>query len=313
MSLESQVAQDEQQLDVGRGVTLTWIGAGDPADPPLLMIGGLGQQMVAWPQELLDALVSAGLYVVRFDNRDVGRSTHLRAVPPPTTARLLAARFVPGQYTLADMADDAAGLLDRLELGPAHIVGVSMGGMIGQTLAARRPDAVRSLVSIMSTTGASRIGRPAKSTLRLMLARPTRDRDAAIERAVTMFRHIGSAGFPFDEAFVRSIAGVAFDRGHDPAGTGRQLGAILKSGDRTAQLGAIEAPTLVIHGDRDRMIHPSGGAATAKAIPGARLETIAGMGHDLPAGAVEQLATLIRGHARTADATAGRADTEAAI
>lgn len=310
MSQESQVEADEQFLDVGRGVTLCWTSAGAPVDPPVVLIGGLGQQLVAWPQALLDALVAAGLHVVRFDNRDIGRSTHLRDVPPPTTPRLLAARFVPAQYTLAEMADDAAALLDGLDLAPAHVVGVSMGGMIAQSLAARRPDAVRSLVSIMSTTGAKGIGRPATSTLRLLLARPSRERDAAIDRSVRMFRHIGSSGFPFDEPWIRTVAGLAFDRGHDPAGTGRQLGAILKSGDRTAQLRTIDTPTLVIHGDHDRMVNPSGGAATAAAIPGARLETIPGMGHDLPAGAVDRIATLIVEHARAADAA--RASTEAA-
>jgi pimeloyl-ACP methyl ester carboxylesterase len=304
MSSEGALGDGEQLLDAGRGVRLCWTAAGDPADPPLLLIGGLGQQLVVWPQALIDALVAAGLYVVRFDNRDIGRSTHLRDIPPPSTLRLLAARFVPQQYTLADMADDAAGLLDGLGLAPAHVVGVSMGGMIGQTLAARRPDAVRSLTSIMSTTGASKVGRPATSTMRLLAAKPTRERDKAIERSVTMFRHIGSSGFPFDEQYVRDVAGLAYDRGHDPAGSGRQLAAILKSGDRTPQLASVAAPTLVIHGDRDRMVNPTGGAATVAAIRGARLETIPGMGHDLPAGAIERIATLIADHARTADEAA---------
>jgi pimeloyl-ACP methyl ester carboxylesterase len=148
----------------------------------------------------------------------------------------------------------------------------------------------------MSTTGAARTGRPALSTLRLMLGRPTSDRDVAIERMVAMLRHIGSHGFPFDEAAVRAYAAAAVDRGHDAAGTGRQLAAIIKSGDRTAELARIAAPALVIHGDRDRMVHPSGARATAAAIPGARLETIAGMGHDLPADAWPRLTDLIADH-----------------
>jgi pimeloyl-ACP methyl ester carboxylesterase len=304
MSSESALGDGEQLQDVGRGVQLCWTAAGDPADPPLLLVCGLGQQLVTWPPQLIDGLVGAGLRVVCFDNRDIGRSTHLRSVPPPSTSRLLTGRFVPQQYTLADLADDAAALLDALELAPAHVVGVSMGGMIAQTLAARRPDAVRSLTSIMSTTGARRVGRPAKSTLRLMLSRPAVEREQAIERSVAMFRHIGSSGFPFDEQFVRTIAGLAYDRGHDPAGTGRQLAAILKSGDRTAQLASITAPTLVLHGDRDRMVHPTGGAATAAAIPGARLETIPGMGHDLPVGAIPRIVELIAQHVRAADAAA---------
>jgi pimeloyl-ACP methyl ester carboxylesterase len=298
----------EQITAVGRGIKLCWQEFGDPADPTILLVQGLGTQLIAWPAALCERLVAHGFHVVRYDNRDAGRSTRVSDVAPPTTMRLLAQRFVPGQYTLDDLADDAAGLLDATGLAPAHIVGVSMGGMIGQMLAVRRPDVVRSLVSIMSTTGARRIGRPAPSTLRLMVSKPARDRDAAVERALVMFRHIGSAGFPFDEDYIREVAGQAYDRGFNPAGTGRQLAAILKSGDRTKRLAAISAPTLVIHGDHDRMVNPTGGAATVAAIPGARLETIPGMGHDLPTGAWDRLVDLIVAHAQAADAAAGLVD-----
>jgi len=298
----------EQFTSVGRGIKLCWQAFGDPADPPILLVQGLGTQLIAWPLEFCQRLVDAGFHVVRFDNRDVGRSTRLSDVPPPSKLRLLAKRFDAAQYDLNDMADDAAGLLDALQLPPAHVVGVSLGGMIAQTLAVRRPDAVRSLTSIMSTTGGRRVGRPAHSTLRLLLSKPAPDRDAAIERAVRMFRHIGSAGFPFDEARLRLIAGLSFDRGFNPAGSARQLAAILKSGDRTKQLARISAPTLVIHGDRDLMVDPTGGAATAKAIPGARLETIAGMGHDLPNGALDEITQLIVAHARAADGATLGAD-----
>ena len=298
----------EQFTSVGRGIKLCWQGFGDPGDTPILLVQGLGTQLIAWPVELCERLAAAGFYVVRYDNRDIGRSTRLSDVPPPSNPRLLAKRFVAGQYDLGDMADDAGGLLDALELAPAHVVGVSMGGMIAQTLAVRRPDAVRSLTSIMSTTGGRRVGRPAHSTLRLLLSKPPRERDAAIERSVRMFRHIGSAGFPFDESRLRLTAGLSYDRGFNPAGSARQLAAIIKSGDRTAQLGRITAPTLVIHGDRDLMVDPSGGAATAQAIPGAHLETITGMGHDLPAGAWDRLTQLIVDHARAADARTLGAD-----
>ena len=303
MTQGDRIEQDERLADVGRGITLCWSALGDPADPPLLLIAGLGQQLVGWPPELSEALAAEGFHVIRFDNRDSGRSTSM-AVPPPTTGRLLTRRFAPEQYTLEDMADDAAGLLDALGLAPAHVVGVSMGGMIGQMLAARRPDAVRSLVSIMSTTGSRRVGQPAAPTLRMLARRPPRSRDEAVERAVEMFRHIGSHGFPYDEARVRRVAGIAYDRGFNPAGTARQMAAILKSGDRTAALRAIRAPTLVLHGDRDRMVHPSGARATARAIPGARLETIQGMGHDLPAAACPTIVRAIAQHARAADAAA---------
>jgi pimeloyl-ACP methyl ester carboxylesterase len=291
---------EERVVEVGRGVTLAYEAFGDPGAPPLLLIAGLGQQLLAWPQPLCEDLAARGLFVVRYDNRDVGRSWRAASVPPPTPPRLLAGRFAAGQYTLADMALDAAGLLAALELAPAHVAGMSMGGMIGQTLAARHPESVRSLVSIMSTTGAARVGRPRPSTWRRMLGRPTADRDVAIERMVGILRHIGSHGFPFDEAAVRAYAAAAFDRGHDPAGVGRQLAAIIKSGDRTTELGRIAAPTLVVHGDRDRMVNPSGARATAAAIPGARLMTIDGMGHDLPAGAWPRLTDLIADHAGAA-------------
>lgn len=290
----------ERLCAVGRDITLCYEAFGDPADPTVLLVAGLGQQHITWPEPLCEALVARGLHVVRFDNRDVGRSTRGTS-PPPPPAKMLLRRFPAGQYDLSDMAADAAGLLRALDAAPAHVVGVSMGGMIGQMLAAEHPQLVRSLVSIMSTTGARRVGRPAASTWRLMLAKPSRERTMAIERTVRMFRHIGSHGFPFDEADVRDVAGRAFDRGHDPAGTARQLAAIVKSGDRTAALARITAPTLVVHGDRDRMVHPSGARATARAIPGARLETIAGMGHDLPAGLVAPLTTLIADHVALAE------------
>jgi pimeloyl-ACP methyl ester carboxylesterase len=286
---------EERLLDAGDGITLCAQRFGDPAAPPLLLISGLGQQLIAWPTALCEQLAERGLQVIRFDNRDVGRSTRA-SVPPPKPQQLLTRRFAPGQYTLADMARDTAGLLDALELDNVHVAGRSMGGMIGQTLAARHPRRVRTLTSIMSTTGARRVGRPALSTWRLMLGKPSKERAESVERAVVLWRHIGSHGYPFDEAEVRALAGLAFDRGHDPAGVARQLAAIIKSGDRTRELRSIGVPTLVVHGDRDRMVAPTGGGATAAAIPGARQVTIAGMGHDLPAGAWPRLVELIAGH-----------------
>ena len=305
------IEHEERLTDVGRGITLCWQGLGDPDDPPLLLVAGLGQQLITWPPEMCDALAAEGFYVIRYDNRDTGRSTSA-TTPPPSTRDIILRRFPAGQYTLDDMADDAAGLLDALGRAPAHVVGVSMGGMIGQMLAARHPESVRSLVSIMSTTGARRVGQPALSTMRLMFRKRPHDRDEAVLRAVAMFRHIGSRGFPYDEERVRAIAGAAFDRGFNPAGVARQMAAILKSGDRTAALRGIRAPTLVIHGDRDRMVHPTGGRATARAIPGARLETIHGMGHDLPAGACPTIVRAIAQHARAADAAGAGADAVAA-
>jgi pimeloyl-ACP methyl ester carboxylesterase len=292
---------EQQMIDVGHGISLCCERLGDPTDPPILLIMGLGQQLLAWPQELCEALLARGFQLVRFDNRDIGRSTHART-QPPQTRQLITRRFASDQYDLGDMARDTAGLIEALEIEPAHVVGVSMGGMIGQSLAARHPPLVRSLVSIMSSTGARSAGWVAPSTLRLLFRAPARDREAAAERAAIMFRHIGSQGFPFDEESVRQRARLAFDRDPRAAlGTSRQMAAVLKSGDRSSELRAITAPTLVVHGDYDRMVHPSGARATAAAIPGARLETISGMGHDLPAGALAQIAALIADHAAAAD------------
>ncbi|HEU4658471.1 MAG TPA: alpha/beta fold hydrolase [Capillimicrobium sp.] len=303
MSTEAAAAQaGEEIVDVGRGVSLCWRRAGDPADPAVLLIAGLGQQLNAWPAGFVGALVERGFSVISFDNRDVGRSSR-GACPPPTTMQLLRRRFGDAQYTLADMADDTAGLLDAIGIERAHLVGMSMGGMIAQTVAARHPAKAASLTSVMSTTGARRIGRPALSTWLRMALPPKTEREASIARNVAIMRHIGSHGFAFDEEAVRAVATEAWERAGGPNadGVGRQLAAIFKSGDRTAEVARIAAPTLVIHGDRDRMVHPTGGEATAKAIPGARLRTIRGMGHDLPAGAWPELVEAIAAHAHDAD------------
>jgi len=293
----------EEIADAGRGISLAYDRIGDRGADPLVLVAGLGQQLHSWPDAFCAQLAERGFEVIRFDNRDAGRSTHPRFRPASLPA-MFAGRFPPEQYDLKDMAADTVGLLDALDIETTHLAGVSMGGMISQTVAALHPARVRTLTSIMSTTGSRLIGRPAFSTLRLMGAKPPKSREEAIESAVTMFRHISSHGFPFDEAWVREKAGIGWDRDPTAGGVGRQLGAILKSGNRTAWLRKITAPTLVIHGDRDRMVRPTGGAATARAIPGARLETVPGMGHDLPAGAWPTLLDLVDKHVRSSDVTA---------
>ena len=271
----------EQFCDVGRGVTLCYETFGEPSDPTAVLIMGLGTQMVAWHEDFCEQLAGRGLHVVRFDNRDIGRSTHLPGAPP-TTAQLLRRSKHAAHYTLADMADDTAALLRELELAPAHVIGASMGGMIAQTLAARHPLLVRSLVSIMSSTGRLWIGQPKPRLYSLLLTRPPRGRDASIAYMEHVFTAIGSKGLPQDHDDLRELAGRSYDRDHDRDGPGRQLAAIMASGDRTSELGRIEAPTLVIHGGADPLVSPSGGRATARAIRGARLMVIEGMGHDLP-------------------------------
>jgi pimeloyl-ACP methyl ester carboxylesterase len=283
-------------------MTLCYETFGDPSDPAALLIMGLVTQMVAWHEDFCSELAGRGLHVVRFDNRDCGRSTHLQG-PPPTLSQLLLRSKRPARYTLTDMADDAAGLLDHLELAPAHVIGASMGGMIAQSLTARHPEKVRSLVSMMSNTGARWSGQPALRAIPLFLRRPSRqeEREAFIERAVRMFATIGSTGLPQDTEDIRALATISYDRDHDANGPGRQLAAIVASGDRTAELRRIEAPTLVIHGTADPMVAPSGGRATARAIRGAKLMTIEGMGHDLPRAAWPRLIDAIASHAARAD------------
>ena len=294
----------EQFCDVGRGITLCHERFGDPADPPILLIMGLGTQMIAWHDDFCAGLVERGFHVVRFDNRDIGRSTRLKG-RPPSLRQMLTRRFSRSQYTLADMAQDTAGLIRRLGIAPAHLVGASMGGMIGQTLAARHPEVVRTLVSIMSSTGNRWKGQPHASIYRTFLRPAPREREAYADYAAELFTRIGSPGFDLDVEYFRERALRSFDRGHNPAGTGRQLGAILKSGDRTRELRDITAPTLVIHGDSDRLTNPSGGRATARAIPGAELMIVDGMGHDLPRGVWPQLLDAIAQHARGHDAADG--------
>jgi pimeloyl-ACP methyl ester carboxylesterase len=291
----------EQFCDVGREITLCYETFGDPAQPTALLVMGLGTQMIAWQEDFCVELAGRGLHVVRFDNRDVGRSTHVSG-RPPTVAQLLMRSRRAAVYTLADMADDASLLLERLELSPAHVIGASMGGMIAQTLAARHPRQVRSLVSIMSNTGNRFSGQPSLRVYSALLRRAPHERAAFVAHMEGVFAAIGSRGLPRDLGEIRALAGASYDRDHDPAGPGRQLAAIIASGDRTSELRGIETPTLVIHGTADPLVAPSGGRATARAIPGARLLNIEKMGHDLPRAVWPQVIDAVAEHAQRADA-----------
>jgi pimeloyl-ACP methyl ester carboxylesterase len=290
----------EQFCDVGRGITLCYETFGEPANPPALLIMGLGTQMIAWHEDFCDELAGRGFYVVRFDNRDIGRSTHLQG-RPPSVPQLLLRSGRAARYTLADMADDADGLLRELALAPAHVIGASMGGMIAQLLAVRHPDSVRSLVSIMSNTGSLRNGQPSLRVYPTFLRRLRPGREAYMAHIEHLFAVIGSTTLPHDPADLRAFATASYERDHDPEGPGRQLAAIIASGDRTAQLRAITAPTLVIHGSADPLVAPSGGRATARAIPEAQLMMIEGMGHDLPPAVWPQVINAIAAHALRAD------------
>ena len=300
----------EEFCDVGRGVTLCYETFGDPADPPILLIMGLATQMIAWHEDFCAELAERGFYVVRFDNRDIGRSTHFD-FSPPSIPQMLLRRLPPEQYSLSDMAEDCAVLIRELGIAPVHVVGASMGGMIAQMLAAEHSDLVRSLTSIMATTGNRWRGQPTFSVYSYLLKPPPADREGYIQRSAEVFGLVGSPGFERDEQYVRERAAKSYDRGYDVRAGARQLGAIVASGDRTKSLKGIAAPTLVIHGTDDKMVRPSGGRATARAIPGARLMMVDGMGHDLPRGVWTRIIDAISEHARAADGSRARAEAPA--
>ena len=287
-------------------VELCYETFGDPADPTMLLIMGLGTQMLGWDTAFCEQLAARGFHVIRYDNRDIGHSTILDDFPAPTLGQIVRRDKGVVAYTLADMAADGVGLLDHLGIERAHLVGASMGGIIAQVIAARRPERVLSLVSIMSSTGSRLSGQPALSTYRLFLRPISRERDAYVRQAAELFEHIGSRGFDKDEDAFLEMLGAMHDRGHSPGSSSRQLAAILTAGNRTAELRHITAPTLVIHGTADRLIRPSGGRATARAIPGAHLLTIEGMGHDLPRGAWPQIIDAIVENAARAAAPPAR-------
>ncbi len=274
-------------------IELAYETFGDPSDTPLLLVSGLASQMISWADELCAGLAAHGLFVVRFDNRDIGLSTHLHDAGAPDLRGIGRGDRSSVRYGLADMAADAVGLLDALGLTSAHVAGTSMGGMIAQVVAIRFPERVRSLTSIMSTTGDRSVGGASEAATAVLYAPPATDRDGAVERQVETYKVIGSPGFPFDEAAVRERAGLSFDRAHDPAGVARQMAAIVTTPDRTADLGRVSVPTLVVHGSDDSLVNVTGGRATAAAVPGAELVVIDGMGHDLPRPLWPQITDLI--------------------
>jgi pimeloyl-ACP methyl ester carboxylesterase len=271
----------------------------------LLLVCGLGMQMVSWSAEWCEAVVAQGYLVIAFDNRDAGLSTHLVGSGIPDLVALLEGRDANITYYLKEMADDAAGLLDALGIAAAHVVGISMGGMIAQQLAISHPDKVRSLCSIMSTTGNPAVGQPSHAAATALLNLKGDSRSEAIESGIEAFKIIGSPAFPPDEGRLRRLTAEAYDRSNEPTGISRQMGAILASPDRTAGLAQVAVPTLVIHGTADPLVDPSGGEATAKAVPGAKLVMIDGMGHDLPEQAWDRMLAAIDGNAREAEALQG--------
>jgi pimeloyl-ACP methyl ester carboxylesterase len=266
------------------GIEIGYETHGDPEGEPLLLVMGLGAQLTTWPVELCDALADRGFHVVRYDNRDTGLSTKFADVGGDfMTSFLKASQGEPVElaYTLSDMAADGMALLDHLGIESAHIVGASMGGMIAQTMAIEHPARVRTLTSIMSTTGEPEYGTPQPDAIAVLLRPAAVTRDEAIEADVTARRVIGSPEH-FDEAVARERAAEAYDRCYNPAGTARQLLAIVAGGSRAEGLAQLAVPTLVIHGDIDPLVTFSGGQRTAELVPGAELLALEGMGHDLP-------------------------------
>jgi pimeloyl-ACP methyl ester carboxylesterase len=291
------------------GIELEYDTFGDASNPALLLIMGLGVQMLGWDERFCNTLAERGFFVIRFDNRDIGLSSKIEGGPVPNPLQLMAGDYSTASYTLDDMGDDTAGLLDALDIGAAHVVGVSMGGMIGQTLACRHPERVLSLTSIMSSTGSRETGQPKPEVLMAMITPVPSDRDGYLDATVNMFKLIGSPAYPPDEAELRALIGASYDRSYYPAGFLRQLAAIAASGDRSGAISSIAAPTLVIHGEDDPLITLSGGEATAAAIPGSKLVKIPGMGHDLPPQLWPQFVDAIVENAERAGAPAGAAGT----
>jgi pimeloyl-ACP methyl ester carboxylesterase len=282
---------------VANGIRIEYETAGDPADPPLLLIMGLGAQLIAWDDDFVQLLVAGGFYVVRFDNRDQGLSTWFDEAGVPDVVEAAATGVIPTPaYTLADMADDAAGLLSGLGIEQAHVCGASMGGMIAQSLVIGNPAKVLSLVSIMSTTGDPSVGWPHPEAMALLLQPAPPDRQGVIESTVKGAAVIGSAGYPRDDDRIRALTAASYDRAFHPDGAARQLVAIAAGPDRTEALRAVTCPTLVIHGEVDPLIDSSGGRATAAAMPGAQLWLIPGMGHDLPPQLFAPIAERIAAH-----------------
>jgi len=290
------------------GLTIAYDTRGPAGAPAIVLIMGLGTQMTAWSDPFCDALAAGGYQVVRFDNRDVGLSSKIEGGRPVNMKwvflKAMLGVKVQGPYTLADMAADGLGLMDKLGLRTAHLVGASMGGMIAQLIAANYPDRTRSLVSIMSSSGDRRLPQSTPEARNALFAkRPDpSDRDKIVAHMMNVYRVIGSPGYPVPDDVLRPRLEASIDRSYYPQGVGRQMLAILSDGSRVERLRRIKAPTLVIHGADDPLVPVAAGEHTAQAIPGAKLKIVPGMGHDLPPGLVGTLTGLILNHCRSVDA-----------
>jgi pimeloyl-ACP methyl ester carboxylesterase len=302
------IAHQPPQMARANGIELCYEIFGDANAEPMLLIMGLGAQMVLWDEDFCRQLAARGFRVIRFDNRDIGKSSHLSGGKRLTPLELLKLRFlkipVAAPYRLRDMAEDTVGLMDVLGIKSAHLVGASMGGMIAQEVAIAYPQRVRSLTSIMSTTGNPKVPPPTREAAAMLMAPPPNTREEYIARFAQTWKVLRVGSFPEDEARDRFRAERNFERGLNPAGVGRQLRAILASGNRKERLRSVKAPTLVIHGTVDPLVRPEGGRDTAASIPGAKLMMVEGMGHALPIPMWPQVIDAIDKHAHTASARA---------
>lgn len=296
------VKQSKEQIVNINGVDLCYDTFGNASDPAILLIMGLGAQMIRWREDFLRPFAAEGFFVIRFDNRDVGKSSKFEDAGVPNVVSLLLSaqqgKKIDVPYTLIDMARDTVGLLDVLKIDQAHIVGISMGGMIAQTLAMHFPERVKTLTSIMSTTGNPELPQPKPEAMMVLQQTPPDTREEYIESTVKGQRILSGPHFPIDEDYVRDFAGRAFDRSFYPQGIARQMAAILASGNRKDALKTVQMPTLVIHGDADPLVPVEGGRDTAASIPGAKLVIIEGMGHDIPEAVAPQIFEAIMQHIR---------------
>jgi pimeloyl-ACP methyl ester carboxylesterase len=279
------------------GIDIVYDTFGDTSAPPMLLVMGLGGQMVAWDERFCAALAGQGYWVIRFDNRDIGHSTRFDEAGIPDVMAMMQGMRIQPPYTLRDMAADAVGLLDALDIASAHVVGISMGGMIAQEMAIWYPDRVRTLTSIMSSTGNPDLPPPNPEAVALLIAPAPADRESYLDHSIQTWRVLNGPELPLDEERTRELAGLSFDRGLNPAGMMRQLAAIIGSGSRKKALAAVEISTLVIHGDADPLVPVEGGIDTAEAISGAELLIIEGMGHSLPPAVTQRVIDAIVRHA----------------
>ena len=299
----STIIYHPEQLVAANGIHINYDSFGNKSHPAIVLIMGLATQMIYWDQQFCQLLASQGYWVIRFDNRDNGKSTWLDPLPAPTSAALLAnavfKRPLGAAYLLSDMMQDTLGLLNALDLKSAHLVGASMGGMIAQELAISHPQRVKSLTSIMSTTGNRKLPKPSVAFGFKMLKPPPKDVNKAVAYGMHVWRLIHGNHYPFEQQKVQGLINRALQRGFNPAGNSRQLAAILDSPDRTAALSTLIVPSLILHGEDDPLVLVACGVATANAIPNAKIKTYPGMGHTIPSQLYNDITQQILDHIRS--------------